>query len=113
MPRSPFMRAGFVRVIAAMKGAQDATDTEPAPAQNRAAGQLALDRAVPARQGDQIAAAISGHQPGGSGKRRQMRSSSGMAQIGHVLSIPRHFGRETGHARPRDGDSQSSPNVSL
>jgi hypothetical protein len=31
----------------------------------RTAGQLVSDRAVPARQGDQIAAAINGHQPGG------------------------------------------------
>ena len=30
-----------------------------------AADQLVSERAVPARQGDQIAAAISGHQPGG------------------------------------------------
>jgi hypothetical protein len=32
-----------------------------------------FDRAVPARQGDQIAAAIYGHQPGGLGKRRQIK----------------------------------------
>ena len=67
---------------------------------NCAAGQLASDRAVPARQGDQIAAAINGHPPGGTGKRRQIRPSE-MAGNGHVLRIPRHAGRQTRHARPR------------
>src|SRR5712664_149629 len=45
--------------------AQDARDTGPAPGACCAAGQIASERAVPAHQEDQIAAAINGHQPGG------------------------------------------------
>jgi hypothetical protein len=55
----------WVRVTAAMKVPRDVADTGPGPCADCAAGQLASDRAVPARQGDQIAAALSGHSPGG------------------------------------------------
>lgn len=65
MPRSPFMRAGLMRVTAAMKGAQGYSGHRTGTGTKRAAGQFVSDRAVPARQGDQIATAINGHQPGG------------------------------------------------
>jgi len=74
MPRSPFTRAGSVRVTAAMKGAQGCDGHQVGACADCAAGQLVSDRAVPARQGDQIAAAISGHQPSGPGKRRQIKT---------------------------------------
>ena len=112
MPRSPFMRAGSVRVTAAIKGAQEATDTGPAPAQ--------VARLVTLRQ---IAPTLSarvirlpppsvGICPAAPAIRHQIRSSSGMAQIGHASSIPRHFGRGTGHAQPRTVTSMVSPDMS-
>jgi hypothetical protein len=59
------MHAGLVRVTAAMKGAQGCNGHRTGTCAGCAAGQLDSDCAVPARQGDQIAAAISGHQSGG------------------------------------------------
>jgi hypothetical protein len=100
------MRAGSVREVAAIKGAQGCSGHRTGTCAYRAAGQLASDRAVPARQGDQIAAAINGHQPGGPGKRRQIRPS-GMAGIGHMPRIPRHTDCQTWHAR-----RASRPNLS-
>ena len=53
-------------VTAAIRVPKDAADTGTGTGANSALdGQLVSDRAVPAGQGDQIAAAISGHQPGG------------------------------------------------
>jgi len=55
----------------------------------RLRGRLAFasDRADPARQGDQIAAAINGHQPGGPAKRRTRDPQTQVATIGHMLRM--------------------------
>jgi hypothetical protein len=61
------MNAGLVRVTAAMNGAQDATDTGTGTCARPRRRSACFERAAPARQGNQIAAAINGHQPGSLG----------------------------------------------
>jgi hypothetical protein len=58
-----FIRAGLLCITAAMKGAQGFDGHRAGPCANHAAGQLASEGTAPARQGDQIAAALMGISP--------------------------------------------------
>lgn len=79
---------------------RDATDTGPALARNAPpVSLLQIAPTLPARV-IRLPPPSVGNSPAAPAIRRQIRSSSGMAQIGHASSIPRHFGRQTGHARP-------------
>ena len=99
---------GSVREIAAMKGAQGCSGHRTGTCAYRAAGQLVSDRAVPARQGDQIAAAINEHQPGGPGKTapdKTFRNGRERPRVEHTSPFrPRNATRTA-----QDGDSQLSP----
>ena len=65
----------------------DAEDTGPALAQIARPVSFASERAIPARQGDQIAAAINGHQPGGPAIRRKRDPQTQVATTGHMLRM--------------------------
>jgi hypothetical protein len=81
-------------VIAAMKGAHNWNEHQASPCAIRAAGQLVSDGAVPARQGDQIAAALTGHQPGGPANGAEKRPSA-VTEVSHMLSMVSAVQRST------------------
>ena len=102
-----------MRVTAAIKGAQGCNGHRTGPGAKRAAGQLASDRADPARQGDQIAAAISGQQPGGPGNTAPdkivIRNGPDRPRFEHTSPF-----RPPNRTRTAQyGDRQVSPDMSL